>query len=323
MNKYVSFNIKYYKRSKVKGLSSHVERLVEDTENVLDSKLTPLNQYFYYGNNLKQNFNLCFNKYKDILGKNPRSDFNCYLEGVLAFSEQKFNEVYNNDPLNFERAMTEYMESLGKKYGFEPLGWSLHLDEGHYDENGKQKINVHAHLSFFNYDFKNKQSTFKKLKKRDFSKMQDLAGQSFQKLGFERGISKEITKKEHKEKEEYVKEQVQKLEKKQKSLKKDVVQLENKKDQLIKIDFNLSCDEKQNLTFKDKSKLWFKSLFSRKAELEIEERKERDQKIKQQRALKRSFHEDQDLLRPKPTYTAKMAPKKAKNRSRNRPRPTL
>lgn len=67
-------------------------------------------------------------------------------------------------------------------------------------------MNIHAHITFFNYDFEKEKSVLRTLQKQDFKEMQDIAANSFQKAGlnFIRGEGKEITNKKHLERNEFI-----------------------------------------------------------------------------------------------------------------------
>jgi len=133
----------------------------------------------------------------------------------------------------------QYIKEISDKYGFEPLRYDLHLDEGVYKE-GVFKRNIHAHISFYNYNYKARRGYLDdlkafndgntslkpekpefvplnpikkkqkdehgKLKVNDaFSEFQDIAGDVFFKAGFFRGIKKSITNAEHLNRDDYIK----------------------------------------------------------------------------------------------------------------------
>lgn len=332
MKKFVSFNLKYYKKEQMKILSDHNERLHQNIKNIHDKKLTPLNKYFYYDqgdstqylpyysfleeNGLKPRFDHFYKEYKKILGKKPRKDFNCFLDGVLAFSEDKFNEVYKEDPQAIEDALTTYLERVSKDFGFTPLGWALHLDEGHTDGDGNYKINVHAHMSFFNYDFENRKSTLKSLKKKDFKKMQDIAGEIFGPLGFERGISKEITQKKHLEKSEFVAQKTKEKIKFFKELKARTETLEKKQSKLLELEYDLTSDPKPKPKFLKRLKVQFLSLFSKKQKQEIKDWEAYQVKLIEQRLLKEEIQSEKEKI--KSVYSIKMSNER-KSKSRYKP----
>ena len=168
-------------------------------------------------------------RYKTVTGKKIRSDFNALFEHVVVLSENQYSFI--EEKIGSEQtkklvinSLKCYAKSIKMEFGFEPLSIDLHLDEGHYDLSGKFIRNIHAHLTFFNYDFKNKVSPLRHLMVRgkndsgrtlplnpNFEKMQDLVSYSFRNLGFVRGESKSITNANHLSKERFVKEKVNQL----------------------------------------------------------------------------------------------------------------
>jgi len=161
----------------------------------------PLDAYYKY-----------LNKYKRVVGRKCRSDMNTLFEHVVVLSEEHVSWLENK--LGKEKAKQEivkclkaYTKNYADKYKFSACGGSLHLDEGFHNENGKFVRNVHAHIMFFNYDFKTKKSYLRTLFKKsidpltgktnelnnNFVDIQDLAYQAFAPLKFMRGKSKLLT----------------------------------------------------------------------------------------------------------------------------------
>lgn len=151
---------------------------------------------------------------------------NTLIEMCLNLSEEKALE-YMGKGLNFDEAIDLFMKNIEKKYGLTCLKCDGHYDEG-YVKNGKTHLNIHFHCVFYNFDFKKERSVLRRMKKKDWSKIQDLAQDSFQKhdFDFRRGISKKITKKEHKERLDFIitkkEEEIKNQEKSLKALKNDV-----------------------------------------------------------------------------------------------------
>jgi len=93
-----------------------------------------------------------------------------------------------------------------------------HLDEVHHSGDERRFIrNIHAHVQFFNYDFSARRAPLRHLMNSGkdpqgrtnalnphFVRMQDLVAAPFKNLGFERGVSKLITGREHESKESFV-----------------------------------------------------------------------------------------------------------------------
>jgi hypothetical protein len=151
----------------------------------------------------------CLERYRKTTKRRFRSDGNTLFEHVVILSEDhvsRLERIHGEEKIKFEivKCLKSYTAEYAKQFGFEPLGFSLHLDEGHYDKNHNFVRNVHAHVLFFNYDFNNKRSNLKYLMKKgkdpktgktnelneNFVACQDLAENSFKKLKFRRGISK-------------------------------------------------------------------------------------------------------------------------------------
>lgn len=212
MTNFVSINFKYYENSN-KSEIAHVSRKFKEDKNVLDKNLT------------KDNFGSKFDieeRYEELLEfakantkeKTGRAfqTKNTFLDGVLAFSKEQMFEL-KQDP-DWKEKMSalveQYMLDVQSKTGFMPVGWAFHLDEGKYDENGQIELNHHAHLLFMNHDEKTGKAPLREFQKRKsdsiWSELQTLAGARFNDMGFVRGISKEVTQRRHKEKDEYVSE---------------------------------------------------------------------------------------------------------------------
>lgn len=196
-------------------------------------------------------------RYKTVTGKKIRSDFNALFEHVVVLSESQYSLIeekigQEKTRIRVLNGLKRYAKSIKIEFGFEPLSIDLHLDEGHYDLSGKFIRNVHAHITFFNYDFQKKVAPLRHLMVKgkndsgrtlklnpNFEKMQDLVSDSFRNLGFIRGESKSITNINHCRKEIFVKEKLNnltilsgELELKSRNLKQEIKISEKKKDSL-------------------------------------------------------------------------------------------
>lgn len=242
MKNFVSFNIKAKKKCDADAMILHQVNLKarHKSDNVTLKHFTKHNVSSSNIHNLYKKETAEIEKNK---GKAIQKNANHYLEGVLSFS---YEQVCEYGIVNFKKdapALIElYGKDIAKEFGFEFLGFSLHFDEAQIkyqidengdeildengekvplldekgqtiverDENGKPKINFHAHIDFINFDKKTNKARFREIQRKfvserkfpnlAFKKMQDMAGQMFQKLGFERGLSKEITGHKHVEK---------------------------------------------------------------------------------------------------------------------------
>jgi len=224
MKNHVSFNIKAKKKCDADGMILHCSnnKAREKSDNVL---FPQYQKYNVISPDIHQKYKDVTERIEKIKGKKIQKNANHYLEGVLAFSEDQFRQ----DPSKFMREapqlIEKYQKELSEKYGFEPLGFSLHFDEGNINkETGKKEMNIHAHLHFVNFDFNTNKARFREYQQKyisdrkvpnmHFVQMQDMAGEVFGKLGFNRGISKQLTNKKHLEKEDFIVEKLKKAEEK-------------------------------------------------------------------------------------------------------------
>ncbi len=197
--------------------------------------------YYYHGaSSCAEALELMLEKHKQVTGKKVRSDCNVLFEHVVWLSEHQYSlleQKYGRERVRdaFLARLKVYAESVRQEFGFEPLGIDLHLrDEGHYEEqddpneigvkgeqfgqNGSRFVpNIHAHLQFFNYDFKKRVAPLRHLMNSGkdesgrtnalnphFVRLQDLVATPFKNMGFERGESKLVTGREHEAREEFV-----------------------------------------------------------------------------------------------------------------------
>lgn len=213
--KYVSGNTKYYKDSEVAGVTDHVNRKYLDNKNAFEE-----HSHLNFGNDdLFSRYKALHAQKEQQTGKKARKDATTYAETVLAFSVAQYDRIrgkalekYLGDEEAADKAVErvftkcfeEYQAEIKNRFGLEPVGFNMHLDEGHIDESGKLIKNVHGHVGFYNYDFEKGVSPWRHIGKKQLSEMQDIADHCFARLGFERGVSAEQTRKKHLEKDEFV-----------------------------------------------------------------------------------------------------------------------
>ncbi|MEQ3636372.1 hypothetical protein [Alcanivorax sp.] len=208
---FVAVRTQYYKRNAAQKVLAHGYRKHSNSPNV-------------YEKDTRHNFGMrykslddCMAQYKATSGRKPQDKMNVLFEHVVVFSEGQFKERKPNKK-EFDECMQRYIKAIHAAFGFQPMGYELHLDEGHTDEKtGEFKRNIHAHVYFFNYDFKKKKAPLRDLMKKgkdengktlplnhNFVKMQDMAAMAFKPLGFRRGISKGERNRKHLDKGTYV-----------------------------------------------------------------------------------------------------------------------
>lgn len=220
--KYVSANTKYYKNSQVSGVTGHVNRVFAENKNAFAE-----HSHLNFGDaDLFGKYRQLFKRKEELTGKQTRKDATTYCETVLAFSREQYDLIEaqalkraENDPTKahelikkvFSDCLKDYQEQIQTRFGLTPVGFNMHLDEGHIcKETGELKRNIHAHAGFFNYDFEKGVSPWRKMGKKQLSEMQDIADQCFKRLGFERGVKATETKKKHLEKDEFIAEKQRK-----------------------------------------------------------------------------------------------------------------
>jgi hypothetical protein len=247
----VSVNTKYSKYEQARASLDHAFHLRNGftcSHNVIEHLTKDNVGYYYHGaKNGVDGLDLMYKKYKEVTGRSCRSDFNCLFEHVVVFSEEQYSfleKKYGKEKLKqaMMHQLKEYAKRIQSEFGFQPISVDLHFDEGQildYNANSVQghgesisnmpnvKRNIHAHVSFFNYNFEKKIAPLRHLMKKgksengrtnsinlNFSKMQDIAADVFghEKLGFKRGISKDITGVEHKSKVEFVQQKLADME---------------------------------------------------------------------------------------------------------------
>ena len=125
---------------------------------------------------------------------------------------------------DLERLASYFQEN----YGFQCYQIAIHRDEGHIDENGKLKINHHAHLEFVMLDKDTGKTCFKM---RDFTikKMRELQTEVARELKMERGVDKRISKTKRIEPRAYAK-----MKEREKEIKQEIKQAKLNRKALIK-----------------------------------------------------------------------------------------
>lgn len=238
MRNYISVNAKHYKKKEINRISEHNFRLqrigyllqrehikyenvniiyANSVINKYENNLTKLGEYSQnlneiynkkqLDNILKSQYNLLLKIKEDIQYKNKsyaKANESTLVEMVVALSEEQA-KAYLESGQDLGKGFDNFTKNLCEKYGFTPLQVSLHLDEGNV-ENGVKKLNIHAHLILFNFNFEKERSVLRTLKKQDYKDLQDLAADSFQEVGlnFIRGESKEITNTKHLERNDFI-----------------------------------------------------------------------------------------------------------------------
>jgi len=208
MSNFVAINAKYYKNSNSSGGIGHVQRVFAENRNSIKEFQ---NNNFGCGFDILDKYNETYKKVEEIKGKKIQKTANTYMDSVLIFSQNQVEELMKkpNWKADFSQHINDLMQDMKNETGLEPMGWEMHMDEGHKDPTtGKYVMNYHAHLIFYNFDFKTNKAPLRELmgRKSDsiWSKLQDVAANRFADLGFIRGVSAEMSKVKHLEKDEHI-----------------------------------------------------------------------------------------------------------------------
>lgn len=208
MSAYVACNAKYYKKNQWEAVSRQIYRLSENIEN-----LRPELSHENFGHQFADFFSLEKRMIdaKQTAGLRARgfqSDSNVVIDNVLIFSNERVEELKMSNPDGYKndilKAAVSLSECIRDRFGFEPMAIEFNWDQGREDSRGNFINNYHAHMQFFNFDFKNLNQPLRTLNRKDFSQLQDLAGEYYRFLGFERGIPKKITNNKHLEKVDFI-----------------------------------------------------------------------------------------------------------------------
>lgn len=232
---YAGIRSYYYKSEAAEAVLDHANALrsgFTNSENV-HQQYSKENLGFYYHNakSCAEALELLCKKHKELTGKKVRSDCNVLFEHVVWLSEHQYTRLeqkYGTERVKhaFLSRLKKYADSVKAEFGFEPCGIDIHLDEGRHDPISNRFIrNVHAHVQFMNYSFEKRYAPLRHMMKNgqneqgqtntlnpNFEKLQDLVAVVFKDMGFERGISKNVTSREHLKKEDFVKKKHQYLE---------------------------------------------------------------------------------------------------------------
>jgi len=252
--KYCAVNTKYYKDSNISEID-HVLRNMAINVNSIEC-LTKNNFGFCFDDNdLKTHYKNKLEQAKKANKLALQSNSNTFIDSVLIFDSVQFEKCLKDGKKDeIDQATRNFMNEYKKLYGFEPLGFEFHLDEGttidfdnyqKLDTEEKEKYvavddpdedltteyikkNIHAHAVFLNYDFEKNKSCLRYMRKKDWENSQDLLHKHFKNFGFDRGEKKQTSKKDHKNKADFVRE------------------LELKNNELVK-NYSINLQEKNNL----------------------------------------------------------------------------
>lgn len=142
----IAVNSKYFKKTQAKGLLAHAKRQFQNDQNVIDKNRTKYN----FGTKDE----VLDKHYSDALSVMSKNVTNSLIDSVLVLPLEALAKLAGNDPLwreKLNKSIMLIMKEMEQVTGFKPLGYKLHLDEGHKNEDGKITLNPHAHMYFANH----------------------------------------------------------------------------------------------------------------------------------------------------------------------------
>ncbi|WP_341661849.1 hypothetical protein [Vibrio sp.] len=231
--KYCAVNTKYYKNSNTGEIAHVLRKMLVNINSVKCLQENNFGYCFSENDDLESYYEKRLKDAKDNNKYAIQNNSNTFIDSVLVFNSEQFLKcIEENKQDEIEQATKDFMLEFQKEYGFEPIGFEFHLDEGttidadkleelSEDERKKYrpidnpdedftteyiKHNIHAHAIFLNYDFDKNKSCLRDMRKKHWTYSQDLLHKHFKKFGFDRGEAKMTNKRDHKDKEEYVRE---------------------------------------------------------------------------------------------------------------------
>ncbi|OUR75859.1 hypothetical protein A9Q75_17335 [Colwellia psychrerythraea] len=229
---YCAVNTKYFKDNNL-GAIAHILRKMIDNKNTVECLSKNNFGYVFGDGDIEGNYKAKLEKARKANKYVIQKDSNTFIDSVLVFDAQRFNECLREGKQDeIEQATKDFMNEFKENYGFEPVGFEFHMDEGtiidteklaELDEDEQKKYipidnpdedfttehikhNAHAHAIFLNYDFEQNKTCLRFMTRKDWGDSQDLLHKHFQKFGFDRGEKKQTSKKDHKTKADYVRE---------------------------------------------------------------------------------------------------------------------
>ena len=211
MKNFVSVNLVTYNKSHLEIIYKHnIER--KNFNSAIPYLLNETQQLDKNVNLTFSNFEELENKRQNYLKSKNKNDYmqKHLVEFVVSLSYDKVKEYLENNQ-DIDKGFIEYAKDLKAQYGLETLNLDIHKDE-FFEENGEKRYNYHAHILAHNNNFNKNLAFASNLRKSDYRNLQTLAQDSFKKvdLDFKRGVSKFVTKKEHLNRNDYIKQEKQK-----------------------------------------------------------------------------------------------------------------
>ncbi|WP_295899507.1 hypothetical protein [uncultured Vibrio sp.] len=250
MSSFVSSRMMPFKKSQLSGLRKHHLREFLFDENVYpEFSCRNLNYSAEYEFSQLENQ---MEEAKIAGGKRAcnikfAQNSNAFVDNVVILSYEQVQVVKQYYPERWKKMLVgcakKLAQSISEQFGLFLMAIDFHCDEGHF--SGSKFIeNFHLHMTFFNFDFEKLIHPFRQLGKTALQKLQDLTFEAFKILGFTRGISKEVTSKEHKSKARYLRDENLQLNENNEYLSREI---ETKKDDYCKFIQDIDSTHKKYL----------------------------------------------------------------------------
>ncbi len=146
MKNKIAVNAKYFKASQVDAVKGHALRLFAENKNAV-LELTE-NNFGSPDESIHKRYDDAFNKMNGI-----KKTSNTLIDAILVFPLEAWEKARRDgmDNKAVNKAINQTLKDISNESGLTPIGYKMHLDEGHEDpKTGEFVLNPHAHLLFAN-----------------------------------------------------------------------------------------------------------------------------------------------------------------------------
>lgn len=155
----IGVNTKYYTKAQISKNVSHNFRMLPDDDNLIKPYLfEPTNRSGVFTTSADK-WGQNYNEAIDLMSEKKGAK-NQFVECVFSLPFDQFKEVIENSEnagvglKKITDGLEDFMKKFESESGMMPIGYALHLDEGHFekDRDGKDVAiyNTHAHVTFAN-----------------------------------------------------------------------------------------------------------------------------------------------------------------------------
>lgn len=155
----VGVNTKYFTKAQISKNVSHNFRMLPDDDNLISPLIYDSKNHCGVFTTSADEWVKNYNEAIDLMSEKKGAK-NQFVECVVSIPYDQFKEVQKNSGgagnciKEITNGLEDFMRKFEEESGMMPVGYALHLDEGHYekDRNGKDVAiyNTHAHVTFAN-----------------------------------------------------------------------------------------------------------------------------------------------------------------------------